>query len=336
MGLSIHNIELMMLTSRKADIEYRIAINSMEKMALARSQTDLTQEYYSKLQSKDIVYYANGQYNRMDYGYLMGYSCNTLNMMNQNPGMLKSDNSMILTDASGLVVLGSSYVSTMTKVLGSSCMDSKGRGSTFSAEKIPELIAAISSVAGVETFTADEVRAVMNGGSADESSYTSKRLQALDTGNVKGTATTDNTNTRTNMCQQLIDFYEPIFKAAAANGWTTEYNNEMEHETDYINAALTSGFFQLAQVDEHGNYNPDTSLTYFTMSNLVTAKSDSSKREEVNAWYNKVKEEINFKESLIDMDQQNLSTELESINTKMEDLKSMLKDKDMSPFEWCT
>ena len=334
MGLAIDNIRLLTLTARKADLEYNISIDSMEKMAIAREQSNLSQEYYSRLKSKNIAYYANGQYNQMSYGYLMGYTCNTLNMMYQNPAMLKKDNSMILTDSSGLVVLGSSYVSTMTKVLGSDCLNAKGRGGTFSDEKIPELIAAISSVSGVNVFTPDEVRSVMKGGDVNETTYTSNTLNTL-TLEEQGTTTTNNTSTRTEMCQKLIDFYEPIFKAAAANGWTTEYNNEIEHNDNYISDALVSGVLQLEQVNDYGGYDPDASLSYFVMSGLVLEKTDSSVREEITAWYNAEKERISEKESWIDLELQDLSTELEATNTEIESIKSQLED-DMKPFEWCT
>ncbi len=329
MGLSIDNIRLLTLTRRKADLEYNISIDSMEKMALTREQSELSRQYYTKLKSKNIAYYANGQYNQMDYGYLMGYTCNTLNMLVNNPAMLKKDNSMILTDASGLVVLGSSYVSTMTKVLGSTCIDSKGRGGTFSDDKIPELIATIAG----EPFTADDIKKVQKGEKI-ESSYTADSLNTLSLEET-GTTTVDNTNTLTDMYQKIIDFYEPIFKAAAANGWTTEYNNDMEHNTNYVSDALVSGIFQLAQVDEFGGYEPDTSLTYFITSGLVLEKTDSSVREEITAWYNAEKERINEKESWLDLEIQDYSTELEAANTEIESIKSMLED-DMKPFEWCT
>ena len=334
MAFAINQVRLLALTSRKADLEYNISINSMEKMAIAREQSNLSQEYYSRLKSKNITYFANGQYNKMNYGYLMGYTCNTLATMYQNPAMLKKDNSMILTDSSGLVVLGSSYVSTMTKVLGSDCMDSSGKGGTFSMDKIPELIAAISSAGGQNAFTPDEVRNVMNGGTVKESEYNSKVLQTL-TLEQKGTTTTNNTDTLTQMCQKLIDFYKPIFTAAAANGWTTAYNNEIDHNSDYISDGLVSGVLQLAQVNEYGGYDPDASLSYFVMSELVSESSDSSHREEVNAWYNAEKERISEKESWIDLELQDLSTELEVTNTEIESIKSMLED-DMKPFEWCT
>ncbi len=329
MGLSIDNIRLLTLTRRKADLEYNISINAMEKMALAREQSDLSKEYYSRLQAKNITYYANGQYNKMDYGYLMGYTCNTLNMMYNNSSMLKKDNSMILTDASGLVVLGSSYVSTMTKVLGSGCMDSKGRGGTFSTDKIPALIA---SVAGAP-LTEENVEKVMKGGTV-EGSYSADVLNTLSLEST-GSSTVNNSNTITDMYQKIIDFYEPIFKAAAANGWTTEYNTGMDNNDDYVNDALVSGMFQLAQVNEHGGYDPDTSLTYFLLSGLVTERTDASIREEITAWYNSEKELINEKESWLDIEIQNYSTELEATNTEIEAIKSQLED-DMKPFEWCT
>lgn len=329
MGLAIDNVRLLTLTARKADLEYNISIDSMEKMAIAREQSELTQEYSAKLRSKNIAYYANGQYNQMDYGYLMGYTCNTLNMMYNSPAMLKKDNSMILTDSSGLVVLGSSYVSTMTKVLGSSCMDSKGRGGTFSTEKIPELIA---SVAGAP-FTAENIIKVKNGETL-ESSYAATKTNTL-TLEAKGDSTVNNSNTVTEMYQKVIDFYYPIFQAAAANGWTTEYNQEMDHNKNYISDALVTGSFQLAQVNDQGGYDPDTSLTYFIMSGLVLEKTDSSVREDITAWYNAEKERINFKESLIDLEIQDLSTELEVTKTEIETLKSQLED-DMKPYDWCT
>ena len=329
MGFSIDNIRLLTLTARKNDLEYGISIKSMERMAITREQSELSQEYSSKLRAKNIAYYANGKYNKMDYGYLMGYTCNTLNMLYNNASMLKNNNSMILTDASGLVVLGSSYVSTMTKVLGSSCIDSKGRGGTFSVDKIPELIA---SIAGTP-FTAEDILKVKNGDTLD-SSYSTNVLNTLSL-NSNGSGTVNNSNTLTEMYQKLIDFYYPIFQAAAANGWTTEYNDEMEHNENYVNDALVTGSFQLAQVDDLGGYEPDTSLRYFITRGYVQEQNDSSYREDVTAWYNAEKERINEKENFITIEIQDLSTELEATKTEMEALKSMLQD-DMKPFEWCT
>ena len=330
MGFSINQIRLLTLTERKADLELDIALGASRKMAKTREMTDLNAEYRAKLNSKNISYYANSQYNKMTYNYLMGYGKNTLMMLQKNPDCIKSDNRMLLTDSAGLVVLGSSYVSTMTKVLGASCMDAHGRGSTFSKDKIPALIAEI----GGYPLTEENVKTVIDGGQV-EYGYDASSVQTL-TGKTTSTGNNhDASATRTEQIQTLVNFFYPIFMAAASNGWTTEYNQDMEMNDNYISDALVSGTFQLVQTNEYGNYDPDTSLTYFTLSGLVFDKTDASVREAVTAWYNEEKERINEDETIIDLDMQNWSTELESVKTEIEAVKSLQEDA-MKPFEWCT
>ena len=107
----------------------------------------------------------------------------------------------------------------------------------------------------------------------------------------------------------------------------------MSSNSKYISDALVSGMFQLAQVDSTGNYEPETSLSYFTTTGLVVERTDSSVREEITAWYNAEKERISEKESWLDLEIQDLSTELEAINTEIESVKSYIED-DMKVFEW--
>ena len=136
------------------------------------------------------------------------------------------------------------------------------------------------------------------------------------------------------MYQKLIDFYYPIFQAAAANGWTTEYNNDMGTNDDYVSDALSSGTFQLATVNDEGNYDPDTSLTYYVTSGLVAQNNNSEVREEVTAWYEAEKARISEKEDYLDIDMDNLSTELESINTEIQSIQSLIDDAISSVFDW--
>ncbi len=327
-GFSIHTVELMRLTQRKSDCEYRISLNAMEIMALTREQSELSQEYYSRLQGKNIAYYANGKYNQMDYGYLMGYSCNTLNTMETNPNMLKSDYSMVLTDMNGLVVMNNTYANVMKKVLGASCLDADGRGGTFSTDKIPAMIAEMAGA----PCTEDKVKDVIEGGTLDYSYVTTTKKtgsqEVVSTGNVH-----DASDTFTSKIESIVKFFYPIFMAAASNGWTTEYNREMESsDSNYISDALVSGVFNLEQVDTAGNYKPDASLSYFTTAGLVLEKTDSSVREAVTAWYNAQKEELNEKETWLNMQQTQLSTELEVCTTEIQQLEQKLQD-DVSSFE---
>ena len=152
MGLAASQARFLCLTARKADCEYGISVDSMAKMSLTREMSELSSEYYSKLQSKQISYYHNGQYNKMNYNYLMGYGSNYTAIWNQDKHALKDNNSMILSDYNGRVVLSDSYANAITSVLGKSIMESNGRGGTFSTDRIPEMLAALCPGFDAETF----------------------------------------------------------------------------------------------------------------------------------------------------------------------------------------
>ena len=328
MGLACSNIRLLTLTARKADCEYGISIDSMRKMALSREQTQLSQEYNSKLKAKQISYYANGKYNKINYSYLMGYG-NNYSAITGGTQPLKSQNSMILTDFKGQVVMSKAYASAITSVLGSSAMDSQGRGGTFSTDQIPAILATL-----LPGFTEDQFKNAIDGKSQDSTSYDANGVQTI-TGNSTGNkVTVDNTETITKKIQSIVDFYYPIFQAAAANGWTTEYNNDMGTNDDYVSDALSSGTFQLATVNDEGNYDPDTSLTYYVTSGLVSQNNNSEVREEITAWYEAEKARISEKEDYLDIDMDNLSTELESINTEIQSIQSLIDDAISSVFDW--
>lgn len=331
MGLSIDNIRLLTLTQRKADLEYNISIDSMEKMAISREQSELSQEYYSRLQAKNIAYYADGKYHQMNYSYLMGNGLTTaMDIAGNNVNMYKKDNSMILTDSFGLVVMSDAYANVLRKVLGANCVDASGKGGTFSVDKIPAIIAEL----GGANCTEEKVKEVIEGGNL-QYGYSVSKVNTL-SGETTGTNQDhDASDSLTTMIENIVNFFYPIFKAAATNGWTTEYNRDMQTNTNYVSDALVTGSFQLAQVNCDGNYDPETSLTYFVTSGLVLERTDSDVREEVTAWYNSEKERINEKESWIDIELQDLSTELEATKTEIETLKTQLED-DMKPFEWCT
>lgn len=328
MGLACSNIRLLTLTARKADCEYGISIDSMQKMALSREQTQLSQEYNSKLKAKQISYYANGKYNKINYSYLMGYG-NNYAAVTGGTQPLKSQNSMILTDFKGQVVMSKAYASAITSVLGSSAMNTQGRGGTFSTDQIPAILAKL-----LPGFTEAQFKNAIDGKSQDSTSYDANGKQTItgeDTGNK---VTVDNTKTTTSKIQSIVDFYYPIFQAAAANGWTTEYNNDMGTNDDYVSDALSSGTFQLATVNDEGNYEPDTSLTYYVTSGLVAQNNNSEVREEVTAWYEAEKARISEKEDYLDIDMDNLSTELESINTEIQSIQSLIDDAISSVFDW--
>lgn len=327
MGLACNQIRLLTLTARKADCEYDISVNSMRKMALTRETTALAQEYRNKLQSKQISYYANGEYNKINYNYLMGYGSNYTSIFNGDNYALKTDNSMILSDFKGQVVLSDSYAKAITSVLGDSVMNSKGQGSTFSKDKIAEILASLCIGFDAQTFQS----VIDNEGLS--SSYSATSTNTLTGESTDTSKEVDNSSTATDKVQALVDFYYPIFAAAATNGWTTEYNKDMATNDNYVSDALVSGTFQLESVNSIGEYDEGTSLTYYVTNGAVQSRTDSGVREEITAWYNAEKEVLSEKESYLDLEQQDLSTELEAINTQIESLKSLIQDA-TSIFDW--
>lgn len=327
MGLACSQARLLSLTARKADCEYGISISSMHKMSLTREMSELSQEYYSKLQSKKIAFYNNGKYNKMNYGYLMGYGSN-FSPIKTGSKPLKTENSMILTDYKGQVVLSDDYANAIKSVLGNDIMDAYGRGKTFSKEHIAKMITKVCP-----GYKEEDIQAIIDKKTVSSSykAYTQNTMSGEATGN---SVTIDNSHINTSEIEKLVNFYYPIFVAAAANGWTTEYNKDMARNEDYVSDALVTGNFQLETVNNFGEYDEGTSLTYFITSGLVDTNNDSETREEITAWYNAEKERISEKETYLDLQIDDLSTELEAINTEIQSVQSLIDDAVSSVFDW--
>lgn len=339
MGLAASQARLLTLTARKADCEFSISRNSLEKMALTREQSNLSREYYSKLSAKKLAYYYNGRYRKLDYKYLMGQGSSGYSYVHNlatGDAVTRNNTQMILTDSRGLVVISGGYERSFERA--GLEVGSDGRGSTFSADMIPELIRCIAGYPHVDkkgnNYT-ELIKAVIEGGSVTKT-YSAERVNTL-SGEVVGQTTVETdamTSTVQKNIEAMVSLYYPLLMAAANNGWTTEYNTEMENNEDYIGDALLSGTFQLALVADDGGYNPDTTLSYFTTADLITERTDSDMREEITAWYNAEKDRIAEKENFLDLNMTDLSTELESIKTEMESIKTFIDDAIQTVFDW--
>lgn len=345
MGLAASQIRLLTLVKRKNDNELETMFVSNKKMALSRAQSELAQEYHSKLQTKKLNYYHNGTYMPISYGYLMG-DANYKNAVIDNMAIslmgseaataaglkpstipaTKSDSSIILTDYRGLVVLNEDYANAILAVCGNgvSC-DGNGKGTPFNQTYIPEIIANFLGISkGSSEY--ENFMAVYNGGNIDSTIDGTKEDGTIVSGGF-------DTSSRTSTYKSLIDFYKPIFTAAASNGWTSEYASNLA-DNDYMSNAITSGIFQLATVNDIGGYEPGTSLQYYINAAFVTERRDSLEQEELTAWYNAEKAKISAKEDYWDVELQNLSTELSAINTEIEAVQSLIDDAVSSVFDW--
>lgn len=318
MGLAVGQLMTLTLTRRKADCEREMSAISMRKMILAKEMSDLTRLYQNRISQKQVVYYDSGKYHKINYSYLMGYDSPLTNidaiLHGERP--LKDNNKMVLADYEGHVVLSDRYAQAIMSVCG------VGLGENFSDSDIPEILAQVAP-----RFEADEYRDGIASYTWDATTY---NPVSGETGSTEGDST-DNLN---ESLQRIIDFYYPIFKAAATNGWTTEYNANMRTNSNYLTDALSSGTLILAEINQYGYYDENTSLTYFQTSGDIEMETDADKRKELDVWYNAEKERINEKENFMNMELTDLSTELEAIKTQIESVKSFVDDATQTIFNW--
>ena len=327
MGLAAAQVNLLFLTSRKADCELDIAILAARKMANTREATELSREKQSRMMQKKLAFYSNGDYHKLNYGYLMGYNQNYMPITDGSQP-LKTKNNVVLTDYDGRVVLSKAYADAIIAATGGMVNDILDRGETFSKNEIPAILAEL-----IPGYTKEQFQNIIDGG-VESTSYSAHKVNDL-TGQATGkTSTVDTTDKTTSLLQQIVNFYYPIFLAAATNGWTSEYNDAINEHEDYLGDALNSGIFQLAEVDSYGNYEPDTSLTYFTTNGFIDARYDSEVAKEIEAWYEAEKAEVSEKEDQIEIQISDLTTELEAIKTEIESVKQFINDAIESVFDW--
>ena len=139
MGLATSQVRLLALTSRKADVEMQIQLNSKRKTMLTRESTELAKLYYAKLQNSKIQYATTNGNKDVTYGYLMAQE--TPDFFNQvvsptsNSGIdVKTSSNMILTDSYGRVILNDSMLDIVIDTL-----NDKGQNSVVGDRTVEEL-----------------------------------------------------------------------------------------------------------------------------------------------------------------------------------------------------
>lgn len=324
MGLAASSAQMFMLTRRKADCEYKISKNSVLKRQKAREMSQLNDEYQRQLKQKTAVVYTNGVCNKVNYSYLMCYGSNLAAILNGSQP-LKSNTNMVLADNHGRVVLSNSYAQAIMNVCGSSIINYNGQGQAFDKDKIPEIL---ESLFNHPTLTADAFR---NGIKDYDLNAT---IINTYTGNATGSTTVNVADRINDMIDRLVAFYYPIFSAAAANGWTTEYNYDMQQNSDYCADALNSGLFQLVGVDKYGQYREGMNTDYFVTTGDILKQNDKDDRAALTTWFNEEERRINEEEEYIDIDTQKLSTELNAIQTEIDAIKSYIDDNIERTFSW--
>lgn len=100
MGLAASQARMLMLTSRKSDIESKLQARANDLLSMSRDSQELSQEYQSALNATKLVWNENGTATDLTYSGIMKPNAT-------------SGSQYLLTNSSGAVLLDGSYASTL-------------------------------------------------------------------------------------------------------------------------------------------------------------------------------------------------------------------------------
>lgn len=172
MGLATSQVRLLALTSRKADVEMQIQLNSKRKTMLTREATELAKLYYAKLQNTKIQYSTANGYKDVNYGYLMAQDTGAFFDGIVSPGSTeidrKTQDGMILTDNYGRVILSDAMMNIVINTLNDAGQNAaQGQNRTVETMTLDAMKHLLGSVAdaktsGVSSTVADVKSAFMS------------------------------------------------------------------------------------------------------------------------------------------------------------------------------
>ena len=167
MGLATSQVRLLALTSRKADVEMQIQLNSKRKTMLTRESTELAKLYYAKLQNSKIQYATTNGNKDVTYGYLMAQDTGTffdqVVSPTSNSGVdVKTSSNMILTDNYGRVILSESMLNIVLKTLADEGQNSTAGARTVETRTIDAMKHLLSNMSSQGSQTAATIGEVFN------------------------------------------------------------------------------------------------------------------------------------------------------------------------------
>lgn len=167
MGLATSQVRLLALTSRKADVEMQIQLNSKRKTMLTRESTELAKLYYAKLQNSKIQYATTNGNKDVTYDYLMAQDTGTffdqVVSPTSNSGVdVKTSSNMILTDNYGRVILSKSMLDIVLKTLADEGQNSTVGARTVETRTIDAMKHLLSNMSSQGSQTAAAIGKVFN------------------------------------------------------------------------------------------------------------------------------------------------------------------------------
>lgn len=112
-------------------------------------------------------------------------------------------------------------------------------------------------------------------------------------------------------------FYDAIFNQICLNGWT-ENNNV--NDSDYLQEMIKTGKYMISTCSDDGYYYQGS----YSTNTYIREISDDEAIAKAEAKYNTEKQRLNQKEEIIDLKMKNLDTEISSLTTEYDTVKSLI------------
>ena len=115
----------------------------------------------------------------------------------------------------------------------------------------------------------------------------------------------------------VAGFYDAMFNQICLNGWT---ENDKINDNEYLEEMLKSGAMYMSTLADDGFYYQGN----YSTNTYVKEVTDEKAVAQAEAKYNREKQKINSKETVLDMKMKNLDTEISALTTEYDTVKSVI------------
>lgn len=115
----------------------------------------------------------------------------------------------------------------------------------------------------------------------------------------------------------IAAFYDTLFNQICSKGWT---ENDKVNDNEYLQESLKNGNMYISTLADDGYYYQGNYAT----NRYIKEITDEEAIAQAEAKYNREKEKLSYKENILDMKMKNLDTEISSLTTEYDTVKSVI------------
>ncbi len=115
----------------------------------------------------------------------------------------------------------------------------------------------------------------------------------------------------------IAAFYDTLFNQICSKGWT---ENDKVNDNEYLQESLKNGNMYISTLADDGYYYQGNYAT----NRYIKEITDEEAVAQAEAKYNREKEKLSYKENILDMKMKNLDTEISSLTTEYDTVKSVI------------